>query len=378
MAYQRDALPGFAGIPTFFRAPRAEFDQLESGVVAVMGAPHDSTLGSRQGTRYGPRGIREGSLETIAYIEAGPEKFVTHIASGTRMSLAPAAPLVDVGDLPVYPNDLDRTRESLRRGSCLAATSGALPVMFGGDHYVTFPLFQGVSEGLAARGVKRLGYIQFDNHLDLSDDNRIWGKHYHGSQARRISELPIVDAHNMVWVGASGYTPREQVDWLRRSGGTLWTPTDIHREGITHVVNRAIEIASHGTDGVYVSLDIDVVNGGASPGTGSVVTDGLSPQELIQAMGMLSGGVVVWKKAGRYRSGATPRSERADHPHRGECRARIPQPKDLRARAPRGRAPSLGEGDRACTSVAISRPSPACPGSCGHRWRTTRTSVQEP
>ena len=293
MAYQRDALPGFAGIPTFFRAPRAEFDQLESGVVAVMGAPHDSTLGSRQGTRYGPRGIREGSLETIAYIEAGPEKFVTHIASGTRMSLAPGAPLVDVGDLPVYPNDLDRTRESLRRGSCLAATSGALPVMFGGDHYVTFPLFQGVSEGLAARGVKRLGYIQFDNHLDLSDDNRIWGKHYHGSQARRISELPIVDAHNMVWVGASGYTPREQVDWLRRSGGTLWTPTDIHREGITHVVNRAIEIASHGTDGVYVSLDIDVVNGGASPGTGSVVTDGLSPQELIQAMGMLAASGVV-------------------------------------------------------------------------------------
>jgi arginase family enzyme len=293
VTYQRDALPGFAGIPTFFRAPRADFGQLGGGVVAVMGAPHDSTLGSRQGTRYGPRGIRAGSLETIAYIQAGPEKFVTHIASGTRMSLAPGAPLVDVGDLPVYPNDLDRTRESLRRGASLAATSGALPVMFGGDHYVTFPLFQGVSEGLAARGAKRLGYIQLDNHLDLSDDNRIWGKHYHGSQARRISELPIVDARNMVWVGASGYTPREQVDWLRSSGATLWTPADIHRQGIAQIVNRAIELASHGTDGVYVSLDIDVVNGGASPGTGSVVTDGLSPQELIQAMGMLAASGVV-------------------------------------------------------------------------------------
>src|SRR5713101_2272823 len=74
VTYQRDALPGFAGIPTFFRAPQADFGELGSGVVAVMGAPHDSTLGSRQGTRYGPRGIREGSLETIAYIQAGPEK----------------------------------------------------------------------------------------------------------------------------------------------------------------------------------------------------------------------------------------------------------------------------------------------------------------
>jgi agmatinase len=293
VTYQRDPLPVFAGIPTFFRAPLADFGQLGTGVVAVMGAPHDSTLGSRQGTRYGPRGIREASLDTIAYIQAGPEKSVTHIASGTRLSLAPGTPLVDLGDVPVYPNDLDRTRESLRRGACLAASSGAVPVMFGGDHYVTFPLFQGVAEGLARRGATRLGYIQFDNHLDLSDDNRIWGKHYHGSQARRISELPIIEPRNMVWIGASGYTPREQLDWLRRSGATLWTPADIHREGIVPVVERALEIASHGTDGVYVSLDIDVVNGGASPGTGSVVGDGLSPQELLQAMRLLAESGVV-------------------------------------------------------------------------------------
>jgi agmatinase len=293
VTYERNALPGFAGIATFFRAPQADFPQLSAGLVAVMGAPHDSTLGSRQGTRYGPRGIREGSLETVAYIEAGPEKSVTRITSGTRLRLAPGTPMVDLGDLPVYPNDLGRTRESLRRGACLAALSGALPVMFGGDHYVTFPLFQGAAEGLAARGARRLGYIQFDNHLDLSDDNRIWGKHYHGSQARRISELDIVDPRNMVWIGASGYTPREQVDWLRSNGATLWTPADIHREGIGPVVQRALEIASHGTDKVYVSLDIDVVNGGASPGTGSVVADGLSPQELLQAMSMLAESGVV-------------------------------------------------------------------------------------
>jgi arginase family enzyme len=116
----------------------------------------------------------------------------------------------------------------------------------------------------------------------------MWGKHFHGSQSRRISELPVMDVRNMAWIGASGYTGREQVDYLRNSGGTLFTPDAIHRLGIEAVVAQALERAGDGTDAIYVSLDIDVVNGGASPGTGSVCTDGLSPQELFRAMAMLA------------------------------------------------------------------------------------------
>ncbi len=288
MPYQRNPLPPFAGIATFFRAPLADFKDLGSGMFAVLGAPNDSTLGSRQGTRYGPRGIREGSIGPISYLQAGPEKALTHIASGTLIRLAPGTPLVDLGDLNVYPNDMARTVDSFRRGAAAVAESGAVPILLGGDHYVTYPLFLGFMEGLLSRGARRLGYIQFDNHLDLQDDNRIWGKHFHGSQARRISELSAILPRNMVWIGASGYTGREQVEWLRRSGGTLFTPTEIRRQGIDRVVEQALEIASNGTDAIYVSLDIDVVNGGASPGTGSVVTDGLSPAELFRAMRLLA------------------------------------------------------------------------------------------
>jgi len=288
MSYQRDPLPPFAGIPSFLRAPQADFRDLSSGMFAVLGAPNDSTLGSRQGTRYGPRGIREASQDTISYMQAGPEKFLTYVASGITIRLAPGTPLVDVGDLNVYPNDMARTVDSFRRGAAAVAESGATPIMFGGDHYVTYPLFLGVMDGLISRGARKLGYIQFDNHLDLQDDNRMWGKHFHGSQARRISELPVIEPRNMVWIGASGFTGREQVDWLRRSGATLFTPDAIHSQGIEAVVERALELAGDGTDSIYVSLDIDVVNGGASPGTGSVCTDGLSPQELFRAMALLS------------------------------------------------------------------------------------------
>jgi arginase family enzyme len=288
VTYQRDPLPPFAGIGSFMRAPMADFKDLSSGVFAVLGAPNDSTLGSRQGTRYGPRGIREASIGPVSYIQAGPEKAVTEIVSGTMIRLAPGNPIVDLGDLNVFPNDMARTVDSFRRGVGAATSAGAVPIVLGGDHYVTYPLFLGYMDGMQARGTKRLGYIQFDNHLDLQDDNRIWGKHFHGSQARRISELPVIDPRNMVWIGASGYTGSEQVAWLRSSGGTLFTPDAIHRQGIVKVVEQALELASNGTDSIYVSLDIDVVNGGASPGTGSVCTDGLSPSELFVAMRMLA------------------------------------------------------------------------------------------
>jgi agmatinase len=288
MVYQRDALPSFAGILTFLRAPQADFKDLGPGLIAVLGAPHDGTLGSRQGTRFGPRGIRHGSIDQVSYILAGHEKFVTHIASGTAIRVAPNNPLVDLGDLNVFPNDLARTVESFRGGVKAVAESGATAILLGGDHYVTYPLFLGFMEGMQARGAKRLGYIQFDNHLDLSDDNKIWGKHYHGSQARRISELPAIEPRNMVWIGAAGPTPREQLDWIRANGATLFTPTDVRRIGLVNVVQQALEIAGDGTDSIYVSLDIDVVTGGASPGTGSVVLDGLSPQELFTAMSMLA------------------------------------------------------------------------------------------
>src|SRR5689334_17693152 len=109
MSYHRDPLPPFAGIPSFFRAPRAPFEELSSGMFAILGAPNDSTMGSRQGTRFGPRGIREASLGTISYMQAGPEGFLTDIASGTKIRLAPGTPLVDLGDLNHYPNDMPRT-----------------------------------------------------------------------------------------------------------------------------------------------------------------------------------------------------------------------------------------------------------------------------
>jgi agmatinase len=276
------------GAATFLRSSLAAPAELSTGSVAVLGVPHDSTLGSRQGSRYGPRGIRDGSLQVIDGLRTASPSGLGDPDGPDRIQLRPSIDVVDVGDVPVFPNDLARSVDSMAAGARQLAVTGARSVLLGGDHFVSYPLFKGWSAGMHDRGLRKFGYIQFDNHLDLMDDNKLWGKLWHGSQARRIAELPGVSPANMVWIGASGPQGGEQVGWLRTSGASWFTPTDIAALGIVEVTTRAIAKAADGVDAVYVSLDIDVLDGGISPGTGSVVVGGMLPADLFTAMRMLA------------------------------------------------------------------------------------------
>src|SRR5207237_5074123 len=76
---------------------------------------------------------------------------------------------VDAGDAPVTPANLERGHEVIRRKVLEVASSGAIPVVLGGDHSITFPSASAVSEAIGAR---RLGVVQLDAHAD--GDNSNW------------------------------------------------------------------------------------------------------------------------------------------------------------------------------------------------------------
>jgi agmatinase len=59
-------------------------------------------------------------------------------------------------------------------------------------------------------------------------------------------------------------------------------------------MKEAMEVASDGTDFVYVSVDIDIITGSESPGTGLSEPRGITGRQFLTAMGMLSG----WDKLG--------------------------------------------------------------------------------
>ena len=83
----------------------------------------------------------------------------------------------------------------------------------------------------------------------------------------RVLDLPNVEGPNIAIIGAHGAAnPRIEREVAERHGVRVFTVHDIDRDGIAAVAQRALEAASDGTDGVYLSFDIDVLDGGFAGG----------------------------------------------------------------------------------------------------------------
>jgi agmatinase len=67
--------------------------------------------------------------------------------------------------------------------------------------------------------------------------------------------------------------------------------SEIEERGIDAVVTQAIDEALDGPDYIYLSLDIDVVDPGMAPGTGTPEPGGMLPRELLRAIRQVVGAV---------------------------------------------------------------------------------------
>src|SRR5262249_57853963 len=60
--------------------------------------------------------------------------------------------------------------------------------------------------------------------------------------------------------------------------------TEVVARGLDACLGEAMEIAVDGCDGVFLSVDVDVVDPGAAPGTGTPEPGGLSGRQLLDAV----------------------------------------------------------------------------------------------
>ena len=286
--------PSFSGIDTFWRAPFVSPEEVEEGHVAIVGVPNEMTLSTRSGARLGPKAIRQHSNHFIAQTRATPTCEYITVSTGERVRVPADLELVDTGDVLLFPNDLARTSESITETLRTVTERGAFPVSLGGDHYITFPIVRGFSEGLRkVRGHERFGYIQFDGHLDSAGENLVWGRSWHGSNARLVADLPGFDKKNMAWVGLNGATWTDEWEFANSGGACLITRPEVARIGIEAATRRALEAAADGVDAVYLSIDLDVVDVSLSPGVGSVNFGGITPMELLGAADILAKADVI-------------------------------------------------------------------------------------
>jgi agmatinase len=133
-------------------------------------------------------------------------------------------------------------------------------------------------------GHGEIALIHFDAHADTGESH--YGKlHGHGTPMRRLIESGAVPGHRFVQIGLRGYWPDPPVvEWMRGEGMRSFFMDEIVERGLGPVVDDAVAHAADGAKGVFISVDIDVVDPGAAPGTGTPEPGGLTARELLDTV----------------------------------------------------------------------------------------------
>jgi agmatinase len=273
-------LPTYVGPTTFMNLPwitdPAELRSREVDV-AIVGAPFDDAVSHRSGARFGPRAIREAQYTSgsVNSLQLGVEPFEL-------------LTVVDAGDANVVPAWIERAHAVIYRKVREVASTGAIPIVLGGDHSITWPSATAIAE---VRRPGSIGIVHFDAHADTANDD--WGVLAgHGTPMRRLVESGAVKGKNFVQVGLRGYWPPvETFEWMKEHGLRYHLMTEVEERGAEAVIDDAIAEALDGPDAIYLSLDIDVVDPGLAPGTGTPEPGGFSSRELLRAIRRVVGRV---------------------------------------------------------------------------------------
>jgi agmatinase len=260
---------------TFLGVPPADLEDPETyarAAAVVVGAPFDGGTSHRPGARFGPQAIRLTD-------------YLPHDGSRPHLSLGvdPLTELgvVDVGDVEMLSGETERSLDKLAAAVERIAASGALPVVLGGDHTIALPDVTGVARHV---GWGRVSVVHFDAHADTG--NTQFGSLYgHGTPMRRLIESGATRGDRFLQIGLRGYWPEpETLRWMSDQRMRSFEMTEIVERGLDACLTEALELATDDCDGVFLSVDVDVVDPGLAPGTGTPEPGGLSSRQLLDAV----------------------------------------------------------------------------------------------
>ena len=260
---------------TFLGVPAADPDERESWQSAgavIIGAPFDGGTSHRSGCRFGPQALR--------ITDYNPH-------DGSRPSLAlgvdPLKDLgvVDLGDVEMPSGDTETSLQRLEERVRTVAEAGVFPVILGGDHTIALPDVTALAHAV---GWGRVSVIHFDAHADTADI-QFGSLHGHGTPMRRLIESGACRGDRFIQIGLRGYWPEpETLDWMAQQGMRSFEMGEIISRGLDAVLDEAFALAIDDCDAVFLSVDVDVVDPGSAPGTGTPEPGGLTSRQLLDAV----------------------------------------------------------------------------------------------
>ncbi len=178
-----------------------------------------------------------------------------------------------------------------------ALDSGSTPLVVGGDHSVAIGTVSGVSQ-FYRRKQQKIGLIWVDAHADMNTPETSPSGNVHGMPLacciglgpRELTHLfdfaPKVDPKHVALVGLRDVDMLERPH-VRESGVKAFTMRDIDERGMRAVMLEATLIATDGTAGFHLSLDMDFVDPQQAPGVGTPVRGGATYREAHLTMEMI-------------------------------------------------------------------------------------------
>jgi arginase len=167
---------------------------------------------------------------------------------------------------------------------------GELPIVLGGDHSIAIGSVAGVASFYRQRGEESLGLIWFDAHADMNTPETSPSGNIHGMPlavllgygARELTGIegfsPKIDPRFCAHIGARDLDEGER-DLIRQLGIRFFTMREIDERGMSACMDEAIGIASKASAGYHVTFDVDALDPGDAPGSGTVVRGGLTYRE---------------------------------------------------------------------------------------------------
>jgi agmatinase len=270
--FVRGQQPAFAGINTFRKAPYLEdVHAVGRHEVAIVGAPFDMGTTYRAGARFGPQAIRRISALYDSY------------SVDMAVDLEEELDMVDLGDIFVIPSNIEKSFDQIDRAIAHIVREGTFPVVLGGDHSIGYPDVRGIAPYIDGR----VGIIHLDRHLDIQE--RDMDERMHTTPWFHATNIANAPPTNLVQMGIGGwYGSRPGVKVARDRDTTVLTISDIEEVGVEKAAEAALEVAWKDADAVFLSFDIDSVDAGFVPGTGSPEPGGLLPREALKLLRLIA------------------------------------------------------------------------------------------
>lgn len=246
--------------------------------VGIVGIPFDRGVAShRQGARFGPKVVREELYASSDYC-------IHHDVSYSNLKIQ------DLGNIEINVMDYHETQRRVERVMANIFNLGVPILTIGGDHSLTGANVRSFCRSIG-KG-KKIGVIDFDTHHDVREG---WGENS-GLWSREILSIAgrPLRGENFVQIGVHGYRYSAYYHQkIKEYGIKTFTPLDIRHHTMEVVVDQALRYASDGTDAIYVTVDIDVLDQTFAPGTNASYPGGLVPQDLMVGVNLVGNHPIV-------------------------------------------------------------------------------------